>query len=167
MRLMSTVSGSVGCKIGPSASPADVVRLCSILDPDREPGRLVLIARLGRGNAEDLLGQMAAAVVANGHRVVWLSDPMHGNTVSVDGVKTRSLADMTAEAIEVGRALSEVGVQLGGLHLEATPEPVTECLGVGVNVSDLEATGYQTLCDPRLNPDQVQSLVSEWLAGVF
>lgn len=160
VRLLAAVSNPVGCKIGPNASFTDVLAVCALLDPDRVPGRLVLIARMGRDRVSEALPELLAAVHRAGHPAVWLCDPMHGNTVRAScGVKTRHVADLIAEATAFQRVLERQGRHPGGLHLEVAAEAVTECVGGAVDSAALLNGHYTTLCDPRLNPEQALELV--------
>jgi 3-deoxy-7-phosphoheptulonate synthase len=159
--LMAQVFNPVACKVGPRATPEDLRVLCERLDPDREPGRLTLIARMGAGRAAERLPGLVEAVRAEGHPVIWMSDPMHGNTVTAaDGRKTRLVEDVVQEAAETRRAVVEAGGLAGGLHLEATPDEVTEC--VEDRRFDELNRHYTTFCDPRLNPHQAIAVVSAW-----
>lgn len=163
VRLLAEVAGPVACKVGPSTDPDELSQLCEVLDPDRCPGRLTLILRLGRHAVSGRLPTLVSAVQRTGHRVVWLSDPMHGNTVrSSVGRKTRFLSDVVAEAVAVRRVLTACGEHAGGLHLEASSELVTECVGLDVTEADLTSRRYTSLCDPRLNPLQTQALIAQW-----
>lgn len=162
VRLLSSVANPVACKVGPSTSVEDLTRLCARLDPGRVPGRLTLIVRMGRSEITGLLPAMVAAVQSRGHPVVWLSDPMHGNTVRSGGLKTRRLEDIIAEAAEFRRILERRGAHPGGLHVEVAAAPVTECIGGNVRGS-ADLTGcYTTLCDPRLNPEQSAEVMADW-----
>ncbi|WP_198943074.1 3-deoxy-7-phosphoheptulonate synthase [Actinophytocola xanthii] len=132
VRLLGAVTNPVGCKVGPTVAPPDLVRLCALLDPERLPGRLVLIARMGAGSIERVLPGLVAAVAGGGHRPVWLCDPMHGNTVTAaSGRKTRYVATIIAEAAGFARVMERTGQFAGGLHLETAPG-VTECVGGAV-----------------------------------
>ncbi|MFE6450653.1 3-deoxy-7-phosphoheptulonate synthase [Nocardiopsis dassonvillei] len=153
--LLAAVANPVACKIGPSATPEDVVRLCRILDPERRPGRLVLITRMGRDRIGDALPGIVGAVRDSGHPVVWMCDPMHGNTVRTDhGYKTRHLADLVDEAREFLRVLGRHRLHPGGFHLEVAAADVTECVGGPVGGAADVGKNYTSLCDPRLNPEQ-------------
>jgi 3-deoxy-7-phosphoheptulonate synthase len=150
------IANPIGVKIGPTAQPDDVVDLVRILDPQRTPGRLTLITRMGAGNVGDRLPPIVEAVTRAGLPVVWVCDPMHGNTREApSGHKTRSFDDVVAEVkgfFSVHRAL---GTHPGGLHVELTGDDVTECVGgtEGVAETDL-GFRYETACDPRLNREQ-------------
>ncbi len=160
--LLAEVINPVACKVGPSMSPEKLLALCERLDPGRTAGRLTLIARFGADAVADRLPPLVAAVRAAGHPVVWLTDPMHGNTVSgPDGLKTRFLQTVIREVERFQRAVSAEHGTAGGLHLETTPDDVTECV---LNESMLDQVGYKytSFCDPRLNPSQAISVASAW-----
>lgn len=163
VELLSTVANPVSCKIGPSTTPEDLRAVCARLDPERVPGRLTLIVRLGAAAIAELLPSMVATVRAQGHPAIWLSDPMHGNTLTVRGVKTRRLADVVAEAVQFRRILQCLGVHPGGLHLEVAAATVTECLDATMPGPERLTDRYTTLCDPRLNPAQAAELLRHWL----
>jgi 3-deoxy-7-phosphoheptulonate synthase len=156
VELLSTVLNPVGVKLGPSATPAEAVALAERLDPDREPGRLTFVTRMGADRVRDLLPPVVSAVVESGRTVVWACDPMHGNTVeSSAGYKTRHFDRILDECrgfFEVHRSL---GTWPGGVHVELTGEDVTECLGGAEEIGDADLAGrYETACDPRLNTSQ-------------
>jgi 3-deoxy-7-phosphoheptulonate synthase len=154
------VRNPIGCKVGPTATPDEVVGLCQALDPDREPGRLTLISRMGAGTVAEKLPPLIEAVRDAGHPVVWACDPMHGNTFTSDtGHKTRHFDDVLAEVGGFFDAHRQVGTWAGGIHVELTGEDVTECLGgaEAVQAEDL-AKRYETMCDPRLNARQALEL---------
>jgi 3-deoxy-7-phosphoheptulonate synthase len=167
VRLLSAVANPVACKLGPSTTIDDLRELCARLDPDRIPGRLTLIVRLGKKVIAERLPAIVAAVRSGGHPVVWLSDPMHGNTLrGGNGVKTRLLADIIDEAVEFRRILRRGGAHPGGLHLEVAADDVTECLGGMVRDIDQLPNRYTTLCDPRLNPGQAAQLLQSCCQGM-
>lgn len=164
--LLSTVVNAVGCKIGPQASADEIVQLCQVLDPGREPGRLILIPRMGRDRIQEALPPIVRAVAAAGHPVIWLSDPMHGNTVkSATGPKTRRLADVITEALRCRDILDAHREYAAGLHIEVAADDVTECVGGSVRDEDELHRRYTSLCDPRLNPSQAAELVEAWAKG--
>ena len=150
------VNNPIGCKLGPDADPKDVLTLCETLNPDKVPGRLTLISRMGSETVSEKLPPILEAVKASGHPVVWVCDPMHGNTFSTEnGHKTRDFDDILKEITGFFEAHNKVGTYPGGVHLELTGDDVTECLGGGaqLDASDLSRR-YETMCDPRLNGTQ-------------
>ena len=156
VEFLAGVSNPVGAKIGPGATPDEVVALCERLDPDRQPGRLTLVARMGAERVGALLPPLLRAVREEGHPVVWVCDPMHGNTfVSGDGRKTRHFDDVLAEISHFFSACRQEGTWPGGVHVELTGDNVTECLGGAEEIlEDQLSTRYTTTCDPRLNARQ-------------
>jgi 3-deoxy-7-phosphoheptulonate synthase len=163
---LAGVNNPIACKLGPTASPRDAVELADILDPDREPGRLTFIVRMG-AEIESALPPIVKAVAEHGHPVIWLSDPMHANTVQLNGYKTRHMSDIRTELHGFVKALNAAGAWPGGLHLESTSEDVTECIGgrAGVTAEDIPVA-YQTACDPRLNKEQSLE-ISEWFLSLL
>jgi 3-deoxy-7-phosphoheptulonate synthase len=154
------IRNPIGVKLGPTASPDDAVELVERLNPDREPGRLTLITRLGAERIRDVLPPLVEAVSEHGGPVVWVCDPMHGNTFEApSGHKTRRLdhvLDEVAGFFEVHRAL---GTHPGGIHVEFTGDDVTECIGGGDEIVEDDLHGrYETACDPRLNRRQALDL---------
>jgi 3-deoxy-7-phosphoheptulonate synthase len=153
---LSGLSNPIGAKLGPDATPEQAVALCAALDPDREPGRLTLITRLGAGRVPSGLPRLLRAVKNAGHPVVWACDPMHGNTfVGAGGRKTRHFDHVLTEIREFFQVCRQEGVWPGGVHVELTGDNVTECLGGTDEVLEnhLELR-YTTTCDPRLNASQ-------------
>jgi 3-deoxy-7-phosphoheptulonate synthase len=156
VELLSGLHNPVGVKIGPTATVGDVLDVCERLDPERQPGRLTLVTRLGAANVEQALPPLLQAVADAGHPVVWVCDPMHGNTfVSDGGRKTRRFDDVLAEIQGFFSAHRAQGTWPGGVHVELTGDDVTECLGGAEEVleDDLDLR-YTTTCDPRLNARQ-------------
>lgn len=149
----ASIANTVGVKVSPDLGIGDLLDVCERLDPRREPGRLVLIARFGADAVGGLLPAVAEAVREAGHPAVWLCDPMHGNTEKLNGLKTRRLSRVVAEIRDFARALASAGVRPGGVHLEATADPVTECVEGGVREEEV-CDAYYTACDPRLNARQ-------------
>ncbi|MHC3469494.1 3-deoxy-7-phosphoheptulonate synthase [Streptomyces sp. 7R007] len=164
VRLLADVANPVACKVGPDCTPAQLLELCDTLDPDREPGRLTLIARFGAGRPTDRLAGLVAAVREAGHPVIWLCDPMHGNTVTApDGLKTRLVTAITQEVEEFLTAVRRGGGVAGGLHLEATHEPVAECVADAHSLAGIgRGRPYTSLCDPRLDPGQALAVAMAW-----
>ncbi|WP_442968013.1 class II 3-deoxy-7-phosphoheptulonate synthase [Rhabdothermincola sp.] len=156
VHFLSGVSNPVGCKIGPTASADEVLALCEALNPQRVPGRLTLITRMGADKIESQLPPLLRAVKEAGHPVVWACDPMHGNTfTSPSGRKTRHFDAVLAEIAGFFRAHELVQTWPGGVHIELTGEDVTECLGGADEILDADLdTRYETMCDPRLNARQ-------------
>jgi 3-deoxy-7-phosphoheptulonate synthase len=150
------VGNPIGAKVGPAATPDEVVALAERLNPHRIPGRLTLIARLGADHVEELLPPLLVAVRESGVPVLWACDPMHANTfVTPSGHKTRRFDDVMRELEGFFAAHRSVGTWPGGVHVEITGEDVTECLGGAEAVSEEQLDHrYETLCDPRLNARQ-------------
>ncbi|MDO5025643.1 MAG: 3-deoxy-7-phosphoheptulonate synthase class II [Trueperella sp.] len=171
VEMLSKVRNPIGVKLGPATTKDDLLRLIDRLNPDGEPGRLSLIARMGVGKVREKLPFLIETVQADGRPVTWLTDPMHGNTISAGKFKTRRLDDVLGEVkgfFEVHRELNTVP---GGLHIELTGDNVTEVLG-GTQAILADGLGkrYETLVDPRLNHRQsleLAFLVSEILRENF
>lgn len=156
VEFLSGVGNPIGCKIGTDKDAAFVVDLCHRLDPERTPGRLTLVSRMGRGRVAEHLPPIVEAVRASGHPVVWMCDPMHGNTITSEvGLKTRRFDDILQEIDEYFEVHRALGTWPGGIHLELTGDDVTECLGGSDRLEDAQLElAYQTTCDPRLNARQ-------------
>ncbi len=149
------VSNPLGIKLGPKVTGDEAIRLLDVLNPREEKGRIVLITRMGAGKV-DALAPLLDRVKREGRRVLWLCDPMHGNThTTSSGIKTRSFDAILKELEATFDAHQSVGTLLGGVHFELTGDDVTECIGgaTGISESDL-SRNYETLCDPRLNQAQ-------------
>ena len=162
VELLASVANPVACKVGPGMRPADLLALCERLDPRRTPGRLTLIARMGADKVADVLPGLVRAVRGAGHPVIWLTDPMHGNTVTAPGgLKTRLVTTVSREVEAFQQAVTEGGGVAAGLHLETTPRDVTECVADAVHA---ERCGerYLSFCDPRLNSDQALEVAAAW-----
>ncbi len=153
------VLNPIGLKCGPSLQPDELVRLCSVLNPENRKGRLTLIARFGAEKAEKHLPALVEAVRREGLNVVWSCDPMHGNTVTMNGRKTRPFDLIRREVQTFFDVHQGLGTVPGGIHLEMTGKNVTECTGglVPVSADDL-GERYDTACDPRLNAEQALEL---------
>ncbi|MGP5659356.1 class II 3-deoxy-7-phosphoheptulonate synthase [Corynebacterium falsenii] len=168
IRFAAMISNPVGVKIGPTTTPEEAVGYVRALDPHNEPGRLTLISRMGYDKVRNVLPDIVKAVEATGHKVIWQCDPMHGNTyTSSNGYKTRDfdrIIDEVQGFFEVHRAL---GSHPGGIHVELTGEDVTEVVGGGQSITDLDLPErYATTVDPRLNTQQsleLAFLVAEML----
>jgi len=150
------VKNPIGCKLGPDADAKDVLTLCETLNPEKVPGRLTLISRMGSETVSEKLPLILETVQEAGHPVVWVCDPMHGNTFSTEnGHKTRHFDDILKEITGFFEAHNKVGTYPGGVHLELTGDDVTECLGGGAQLdADDLSKRYETMCDPRLNGSQ-------------
>jgi len=154
------VANPIGVKIGPAIEPDELMRLIDRLNPHNTPGRLTLIARMGADRIQQRLPPLLRRVRSEGRSVVWVSDPMHENTVTTAaGLKTRDFDAIMREIAQFFAAHGAEGTYPGGVHLEMTGEQVTECTGgaYGLSVDDLAAC-YRSHCDPRLNADQVLEL---------
>jgi 3-deoxy-7-phosphoheptulonate synthase len=156
VEFLSGIRNPLGCKIGPSVTPEEVVAICERLNPDRVPGRLTFITRMGARHVTEALTPVLEAVHDSGHPVTWACDPMHGNTyVSNGGRKTRHFDDILNEIRGFFEAHRVAGTWPGGVHVELTGDNVTECLGgFGDIAEDQLNERYTTTCDPRLNASQ-------------
>ena len=154
------VANPMGIKIGPGMTPEWLLDLLRILNPENQPGRITLIHRMGAGKVGDVLPPLIDAVQRAGALVLWMCDPMHGNTETAsNGRKTRRLENIEAELRQAFELHSSAGTVLGGVHLELTGENVTECVGGarGLSEGDLDRS-YRTQVDPRLNYEQAMEL---------
>jgi 3-deoxy-7-phosphoheptulonate synthase len=161
------IKNPIGVKCGPSLGPDALLRLIDMLDPDNEPGRLTLICRFGADKIEDSLPGLLRAVAREGRNVLWSCDPMHGNTISAGGYKTRPFDRIMSEIRSFFSVHQAEGTYAGGIHLEMTGKDVTECTGGARAISEHDLRDrYHTYCDPRLNAEQaieVAFLVAELL----
>jgi len=164
----SKVRNPIGIKLGPKSTVEDALALIAKLNPDNEPGRITFITRMGAGTIRQALPALVEGVTKSGAQVLWVCDPMHGNTFeSKNGYKTRNFEDVLDEVRGFFEVHKKLGTHPGGIHIELTGDDVTECLGGGNEVSekDLESR-YETACDPRLNHSQsleLSFLVAEML----
>jgi 3-deoxy-7-phosphoheptulonate synthase len=156
VEFLAGVGNPIGVKLGPSATPAEVLALCERLNPGRVSGRLTLVSRMGAANVRTTLPPLLRAVAEAGHPVVWACDPMHGNTfTSEGGRKTRHFDAIVDEITGFFHAHREAGTWPGGVHVELTGDDVTECLGGAEEIVDADLDDrYETMCDPRLNGRQ-------------
>lgn len=166
----SRVRNPIGVKLGPSTSADDMERLIDKLDPDREPGRLTFITRMGATKVRDALPPLLEAIKGMDATPLWVSDPMHGNGLTTPlGYKTRRFDDVVDEVRGFFEAHRSAGTYPGGIHIELTGDDVTECLGGSEQIDEATlATKYESLCDPRLNHTQsleLAFLVAEELAA--
>jgi 3-deoxy-7-phosphoheptulonate synthase len=154
VEFLSGVKNPIACKVGPTATSDDLLRLCDRLNPKDAPGRLTFITRMGAGNIEGALPPLLRTIRDEGRSVTWVCDPMHGNTfVSGSGYKTRTFDDILSEIKAFFVVHQQEGTVPGGVHLELTAHEVTECIDSEVTNETLELD-YQALCDPRLNARQ-------------
>jgi 3-deoxy-7-phosphoheptulonate synthase len=146
----------IAVKVGPAVTPDQLLRLVDVLDPDRDPGRLTLIHRMGAKAIETGLPPLLAAIKSAGRKPLWVCDPMHGNTETLgNGVKTRRFENVRAELDLAFDLHAAAGTRLGGVHLELTGENVTECLGGARDLTETDlARAYKSQVDPRLNYEQ-------------
>ncbi|MBP2436006.1 class II 3-deoxy-7-phosphoheptulonate synthase [Microbacterium amylolyticum] len=152
----SKIRNPIGVKLGPTTSPETALALIDKLDPEREPGRLTFITRMGAGKIREALPPLLEAVRDSGATPLWVTDPMHGNGFSTPtGYKTRRFDDVVDEVRGFFEAHRAAGTHPGGIHVELTGDDVTECLGGSEDIDEASlATRYESLCDPRLNHKQ-------------
>ncbi len=164
----SKIRNPIGVKLGPKSTVEDALALIDKLDPDREPGRLTFITRMGAGKIREILPALVDGVAKSGAEVLWVCDPMHGNTYEApSGYKTRRFEDVLDEVKGFFQVHKQLGTHPGGIHIELTGDDVTECVGGGEQISHEDlATRYESACDPRLNHSQsleLAFLVAEML----
>lgn len=148
------VSNPIGIKISGSTSPTELIELLDLLNPDNIPGRITLITRMGHSVLRDHLPKLIQAVKDHHKIVLWVCDPMHANTFSVNNFKTRSLSQIYKELEAFFDVHRDMGTFPGGIHLELTSKDVTECIDpYRIHPKDLH-TKYDSSCDPRLNAQQ-------------
>jgi len=170
MDFLSRVRNPLGVKLGPNTSVDDVLDLIEKLDPEREPGRLTLISRMGAGKIREALPKLVKAVRDSGAQPLWVTDPMHGNGITTaNGYKSRRFDDVMDEVRGFFEVHRDLGTFPGGVHIELTGDDVAECLGGSEHIDEatLESR-YESLCDPRLNHSQsleLAFLVAEELAA--
>ena len=154
------IDNPIGLKLGPSVTPEEAVAYAEKLDPNRVPGRLTMVARMGHDKVRDVLPGIVDAVERSGHKVIWQSDPMHGNTFTAsNGYKTRHFDKIIDEVQGFFEVHRHLGTHPGGIHIELTGEHVTECLGGAQDITDIDLPGrYESACDPRLNTQQALEL---------
>lgn len=156
------IANPIGIKVGPDLEPGELLRLCEMLDPGNQPGRLMLIGRFGAGRITERLPRLMRATREAGRAAVWMSDPMHGNTMQRGGIKLRRIGDILGEIGDFFAIAWAERVHPGGVHLEMSAMDVTECIG-GRGPASLDELGrnYLSACDPRLNHDQAIDVASE------
>ncbi|MEU6172294.1 3-deoxy-7-phosphoheptulonate synthase [Streptantibioticus parmotrematis] len=160
VRLLASLRNPIACKVSSDASVDDVLRLCEVLDPDRTPGRLTFTARFGARRVERL-EPLVRAVREAGYPVLWMCDPMHGNTTrGAGGLKVRRLDEIMNEIRLFVSVVAAGGGVCAGLHIETSPNAICECDGAGIVPG--QGGAYQTLCDPRLNLMQAVAACAHW-----
>ncbi len=150
------IRNPIAIKIGPSVTPDQLLKLADVLNPENEAGRLTFIQRMGAGKVTDKLPPLIKAVQAEGKKVLWVCDPMHGNTESTsNGYKTRRFDNIRSELDQSFDVHAALGSRLGGVHLELTGENVTECLGGARELTEVDLErAYTSTVDPRMNYEQ-------------
>ena len=156
----SGIDNPIGIKCGPSLDPVELIKIIDKINPDNEVGKISLIFRYGENKVQEHLPSLIDEIIKNGKKVLWISDPMHGNTVkSSSGLKTRDFSSLLNETSQAISILQDKGCHLGGIHLEMTGQNVTECTGGIYKLSDEDLNSrYHTHCDPRLNANQALEL---------
>ena len=154
------IKNPIGLKCGPTLKVDELIKLCNILNPNNEPGRMTLISRFGADNVEKYLPKLIKSVKKEGLNVVWSCDPMHGNTIkAATGFKTRTFDSVVKEVKNFFAVSQSEGSYAGGLHVEMTGQDVTVCTGGAQKISEKDLSNrYRTHCDPRLNADQALEL---------
>ncbi len=160
VEFMRGINNPVGVKIGPTTTPDELMLLIDRLNPENRPGRLTLITRMGADKLAANLPVLIRKVTAEGRKVVWSSDPMHGNTIqTASGYKTRNFDAILKEIRQFLEIHQSENTHAGGIHLEMTGQHVTECMGGAYQIKEADLREcYETQCDPRLNADQVLEL---------
>lgn len=163
--LASRIHNPIGVKLGPKTTPDDAIAILDAIDPDRVPGRVTFITRMGAGRVREVLPDIVKKVEGAGAQPLWVCDPMHGNTIeSSTGYKTRRFEDVIEEVHGFFDVHAALGTIPGGVHVELTGDDVTECLGGADMIDDAGlATRYESVCDPRLN--HAQSLEMAFLVA--
>jgi len=165
VEMLSHLRNPIGVKLGPTTSADDALALAAKLNPANEAGRLTFITRFGARKIRDGLPELVEKVTASGLQVAWVCDPMHGNTFEASsGYKTRAFEDVIEEVQGFFDVHHALGTWPGGVHVELTGDDVTECVGGGEELAEIDlSTRYESLCDPRLN--RVQSLELAFLVA--
>lgn len=166
VKFFSGLSNPVGVKVGGVKSEEEFLELHKSLNPGNESGKLVVIVRCGVKKVGEVIPKLVEIKQKHKLNFIWVSDPMHGNTFAKNGYKTRDYSTLLEETILVHENLKSLGEKLGGVHLESTPDNVTECVGGRNNKIAEEDLGkaYTTYCDPRLNGEQTVDFLKEFAA---
>ena len=154
------IENPIGIKCGPTSKAEEIVKICNLINPNNEKGKITLISRFGHDSVEKFLPKLVRTIKKEGLNVIWSCDPMHGNTIkSTSGFKTRPFNRVLKEVRDVFAVHQSEGSYAGGLHIEMTGQNVTECTGGARKISDADLSSrYHTHCDPRLNADQALEL---------
>jgi len=168
MDFAEKIHNPIGVKLGPKTTTEDALAIIKRLNPSNEPGRLTFITRMGAGTIREKLPALVDAITKSGASVLWVCDPMHGNTYEApSGYKTRKFDDVLDEVRGFFEVHKKLGTHPGGIHIELTGDDVTECVGGGEQISHEDlSTRYESACDPRLNHTQsleLAFLVAEML----
>jgi 3-deoxy-7-phosphoheptulonate synthase len=162
VEFLGGIANPIGIKVGPDVEPDELIRLCEMLDPDNRPGRLMLVGRFGAARVAERLSRLMRVTRQEGLNAVWMSDPMHGNTLQRGGIKLRRIEDILGEIAAFFSIAQAERVHPGGVHLEMSALDVTECLGGrGPGSIDELNRNYLSACDPRLNHDQALDVAGE------
>ena len=153
------IANPIGVKVSDKGGPASLVSLAAVLNPNNTPGRLAVITRMGAEELRKKLPSFVSAMGNAGQVVTWICDPMHGNTESCNGFKTRRFENIQDEVAAFFDVHEMLGSIPGGIHLEMTRDNVTECIGGGSQIMEEDLNSwYHTRCDPRLNAEQALEL---------
>jgi len=154
------IENPIGIKCGPTSKPDEIVKICNLINPNNEKGKITLISRFGHDSVEKYLPKLIRGIKKEGVNVIWSCDPCHGNTIkATTGFKTRPFNSVLTEVKNVFACHQSEGSYAGGLHIEMTGQNVTECTGGAKNIKDQDLSSrYHTHCDPRLNADQALEL---------
>jgi len=154
------IENPIGIKCGPTSKPEEIAKICEVINPKNEKGKITLISRFGHDQVEKFLPKLIRRIKKEGLNVIWSCDPMHGNTIkSTTGFKTRPFNKVLNEVKNVFAVHQSENSYAGGLHIEMTGQNVTECTGGAKNISEQDLSSrYHTHCDPRLNADQALEL---------
>ena len=154
------IENPIGIKCGPTSKPDEIVKICNVINPKNEKGKITLTSRFGYDKVEKFLPKLIRFIKKEGLNVIWSCDPMHGNTIkSATGFKTRPFNNVLNEVKNVFAVHQSEGSYAGGLHIEMTGQNVTECTGGAQKISDQDLSSrYHTHCDPRLNANQALEL---------
>jgi 3-deoxy-7-phosphoheptulonate synthase len=165
IRYLSGITNPIGIKFSENITTDELIKMVEILNPNQENGKIVLIPRMGHQKISDNLPKFIRSIYKEGFNVTWMSDPMHGNTEKTKkGIKTRSFNKILDELIQSLQIHKSENSFLGGMHLETSPDNVTECTGGFQDITEKDLLlNYQTACDPRLNSSQTIEIISKFI----